>query len=108
MIPDHGLRERVDLLERQLRWMKLLGSLLLATVAVLTLASLKSRSPGDGILRARGLILEDEAGRGRILLGAPIPFVKNRVRTDPRRVAEIWGPRFPKEYLEYYKGYRHD
>jgi hypothetical protein len=41
-------------------------------------------APGeDRILRARGLIIEDDKGRPRILLGAPVPVVDGRRRRDP-------------------------
>lgn len=35
-----------------------------------------------GIIRAKGIIVEDENGRDRILIGSPVPFSKDRVRTD--------------------------
>lgn len=108
MDTDPAGTERIERLERQISRMKGLGAVLVAAIAVLTLASLQSKPASDGILRARGLVLSDEAGRERILIGAPAPFAKNRVRTDPERVAKIWGPRFPKEYLDSYKEYRHD
>ena len=105
MEPDVGLRERIDRLERQLTRTRVIGTLL---VAALTLSSLRSKPETEGVLHARGLVIEDEAGRERILLGAPVPHAKNRVRTDLERVAKVWGPRFPKEYLDLYKGYNHD
>lgn len=62
----------------------------------------------DQVLRARGLVIVDEAGRERILIGAPIPDADNRVRTDMARVEDIWGPRFPRAYIdEFYPTYRH-
>lgn len=65
-------------------------------------------APEDQVLRARGLVIVDEAGRERILIGAPIPEAENRVRTDMARVEEVWGPRFPRAYVdEYYPTYRH-
>ncbi len=60
------------------------------------------------IIKTRGIIIVDEQGRERILLGAPIPAAKNRVRTDLARVKELWGNRFPEKYLEYYKNYNHN
>ena len=39
---------------------------------------------------------------------ADIEAAANRVRTDLGRVKEIWAPRFPKEYLQWYGEYRHD
>jgi hypothetical protein len=61
----------------------------------------------EQVIRARGIIIVDAAGRDRILIGAPIPEVRSRVRTDTARVRQIWGPQFPKEYLGWYRGYRH-
>lgn len=60
------------------------------------------------VIRTRGIVIVDDQGRERILLGAPIPSAKNRVRTDLARVKEIWGKRFPDSYLDYYKNYNHN
>jgi len=60
------------------------------------------------VLRARGLIIEADQGRERILIGSPIPAAKNRVRTDLNRVREIWGKKFPEKYMEWYRGYQND
>jgi hypothetical protein len=67
------------------------------------------RSKDADVLRARGLIIVDDAGRDRILLGAPIPFTASRVRTDTLRVARDWAPGFPDstKYMGYYRRYRH-
>ena len=61
----------------------------------------------EKIIKARGIIIVDDQGRERILLGAPIPAAKNRVRTDLAKVKEIWGKRFPPKYMEWYKDYNH-
>ena len=78
------------------------------TVA-LAMLFVRSGTATDGVLRVRGLVIEDAAGRERILIGAPIPEAANRVRTDEARVREIWGPRFPDEeqYMGYYQDYDH-
>jgi hypothetical protein len=34
------------------------------------------------LVRVRGLVVEDAAGRERILIGAPVPAVKGRKRRD--------------------------
>jgi hypothetical protein len=59
------------------------------------------------VLRARGLVLVDDQGRERILIGAPIPSASHRVRTDDARVREAWAGRYPDpdEYMKYYAGY---
>jgi hypothetical protein len=58
------------------------------------------------VLRVRGLIIEDDQGRERILMGAPIPQAKNRVRTDFDRVKRAWAGRSPSKYMEWYKTYQ--
>jgi len=60
------------------------------------------------IIRVQGIIIEDASGNERILIGAPIPYAKNRIRTDTSRVKEEWGRFFPENYLDYYKNYNHN
>lgn len=45
-------------------------------------ASGAPQNPGGQVLRVRGLVVEDAAGRPRILLGAPVPAVAGRRRRD--------------------------
>lgn len=63
------------------------------------------------IIRAKGIIIEDEKGKDRILIGAPIPFSKERVRTDTSLARKNWAskifPNDPDKYMEYYKDYYH-
>lgn len=106
------LSDRVTKLETQLKLLKtctFISSSFLALFAwsSISLSSLRADDASNRVLRAKGLIIEDEAGRERILLGAPVPSVRNRVRTDPARVKELWAKRFPKEYMDWYKDYQH-
>lgn len=107
------IRDAFDRLERTIARLKaLVGVLFVALIIVAAtsvfLPSVHAQS-GDRVLRTRGIIIEDEAGRERILIGAPIPAAANRVRTDEERVRKIWGPRYPnvEQYMGFYKGYRH-
>lgn len=61
------------------------------------------------MLRAKGLVIVDENGKERILIGAPIPPARNRVRTDTARVRKLWAQAWgkPEEYMNWYKNYRH-
>jgi hypothetical protein len=110
-----GLRDRVGVLERQLGRTRRVCAALVTTVAtisclaaVFVFSGFQQKQSSAQILRARGLVIVDDAGRDRILIGAPIPSSKNRVRTDLKRVEEIWGKHFPKKYMEYYQNYRHN
>ena len=94
-------------LTRTIRWLQVYAALMTVALAVLFV---RSGTPTDGVLRARGLIIEDEAGRERILIGAPVPEAANRVRTDEARVQEVWAPRYPDAdaYMGYYQDYSHE
>ena len=67
----------------------------------------QNKEDDNRVLRARGLVIVDKNGKDRILIGAPIPDSADRVRTDLKRVKEIYGSRFPKEFMDYYKKYDH-
>lgn len=63
------------------------------------------------LIRAKGIIIEDENGKDRILIGAPVPYSKDRVRTDTNLVRKYFAgeiyPKDPNQYMEWYKKYRH-
>ncbi|QEC69617.1 hypothetical protein FRZ67_20780 [Panacibacter ginsenosidivorans] len=61
------------------------------------------------VLRAKGLVIVDENGKERILIGAPLPYAKNRIRTDTARVRALWSKKFPDadQYMKWYKDYNH-
>jgi hypothetical protein len=65
----------------------------------------------DGIVRTKGIIVFDENGKDRILIGAPVPLSKDRVRLDSPRVWEEWVTRWPEDFRDkvwgYYKEYNH-
>lgn len=61
----------------------------------------------DKVIRVQGIIVEDQNGKERILIGAPIPYAKNRARTDTVKIKETWGKRFGKNYMNWYKDYAH-
>ena len=86
------MESRIRQLERQVRW--LLGLLIVAlAIGVLALVRGLAGRSGDDVLRARGLIIVDAAGRERILIGAPVPAAASRVRTDPEKARKAWAAR---------------
>jgi len=93
-------------LTRAIRWLQAYAALLTIALVVLFF---RSGTSADDVLRTRGLIIEDEAGRERILIGAPIPEAANRVRTDEARVREVWASRYEdgEAYMGYYQDYNH-
>jgi hypothetical protein len=69
-----------------------LATAALATLACLACASSRATDEKPGVLRARGIVVEDEQGRARILIGAPIPSGNGRKRTDPASGLVFLGP----------------
>jgi hypothetical protein len=95
-------------LRRTVWWLKVYVALSTPALILLALAVFHSQYTGDRVLRASGLVIQDQAGRERILIGAPIPLSRSRVRTDLTRAMEVWGKRSPEEYRQRYQEYRHD
>ena len=106
---EKQLLERMEKMEkRYLRLRKMFGTVV-ALLLVAGMAFSFRVTETFGIIRAKGIIIEDSLGRDRILIGAPIPYSKDRVRTDTALVRKYWAKNFgnPDQYLKWYAGYRH-
>jgi len=107
---DTGLQtteQRIASLERQVRALRLTLAALALSLGALVISAFKQDVPE--VTRTRGIIIEDSQGRERILIGAPIPAARARVRTDTSKVREVWARRFPNpdQYMGFYAKYRH-
>ena len=95
---------RLGALERQVRRLRAYAAAVTLIVLALPLVAL-TRAPGRDVLRTRGVIIEDERGVERILIGAPVPAAANRVRTDFDKAKATWGQRYPN--MEWFKKLDH-
>jgi hypothetical protein len=85
------LQQRVEKLEqRSRRFMATSVILGIALGAVLVSGFTAAPRQGDGVIHAKGLVIEDSQGRPRVLLGAPFPEVSARLRTDARGTSMIF------------------
>ncbi|WP_111684373.1 hypothetical protein [Winogradskyella tangerina] len=101
------LKNEIQQLKNRNRKKDIFLSIILVSLAVfiyLKHSSLKN----DKIIRVQGIIVEDVSGKERILIGAPIPYAKNRARTDTLKIKETWGKKFGEKYMGWYKEYKHD
>lgn len=109
------MNEQIELLKQELKQQKkrLDRMIFLASLLLVTLASqffFSFREDGSSkILRAKGIVIVDDKGRERILIGAPLPQAANRVRTDTARVRALWSKRFGNadQYMKWYQSYNH-
>ena len=91
---------------KQLRIAMLTGGILMLIFVVSSFTRAQER---NDIIRTRGIVIEDSAGRDRILIGAPIPSSPNRVRTDTNLVRKYWGKKYNNtdQFMKWYKDYYH-
>ncbi|QQR88334.1 MAG: hypothetical protein IPJ76_09025 [Flavobacteriales bacterium] len=98
---------RVAPFERRIK--RLERTILYIMAAVLGLAgAIWHNSRTSDVLRVKGVVILDDEGRDRILIGAPIPASMDRMRTDMAAVRRSWASRMPTEYMKWYESYRHD
>lgn len=90
---DHSVRE----LRAQVRRLRLVAIASMLGVILLGLALIAERFANQHLLRTRAIVIEDEDGRDRILIGAPVPASGHRVRTDTERAMAAWSQRFGGE-----------
>lgn len=102
---------RLNKVEKQFRNLKIA----FITLIIVSLTSFLSfsfiQSSNFDLIRAKGIIIEDQNGKDRILIGSPIPFSKDRVRTDTTKVRAYWGKNYEdmeNQYMKWYKDYKHD
>lgn len=83
-----------------------IGSLLLLVIAFAAFSFTNLNR--FNLIRAKGIVIEDANGKDRILIGAPVPYSKHRVRTDTALVRKYWANQFndPNQYMGWYKNYR--
>lgn len=86
-------------------------------IGFLLFRELKSEPPKDNleVIRTKGIIVVDESGNDRILIGAPIPDSKSRIAEDTARVRSEWASNEfiqqlygnPEKYMDAYKKAHH-
>jgi len=106
--PIELLQQQLDQQQQKLKRIMFTGSLVILALCTQFLFSFRETDT-EKILRAKGIIIVDDQGRERILIGAPLPYAANRVRTDTARVRALWSKRFgnPDQYMKWYRDYNH-
>lgn len=98
---DQMNREKNSILN-QLFWLKIYA--FSSTIIMVGFIIMSYTTPAQEIIRTKGIVIIDEQGRDRILIGSPIPESKHRVRTDFEKVKEKWsGNMGGDSYMENYK-----
>jgi hypothetical protein len=91
----------------RMRWYVLFSSTIISAFFI---SAFREPEQTFGIIRAKGIVIEDSTGRDRILIGSPIPYSRDRVRTDTNLVKKYWAKNFEEDsaqYMEWYKSYYH-
>ncbi len=100
-------QELIELKKAHARFKRVTLSIAIICLASLPTLSFTKTNKFD-IIRAKGIVIEDAKGKDRILIGAPIPHSKDRVRTDTTKVRKHWASQFdnPDQYMGWYKKYK--
>jgi hypothetical protein len=103
------LKKQLEQQSRKLNRVLITAALIILCIGSQLLFSFSGNNESK-IIRARGIVIVDDMGRERILLGAPLPSANNRVRTDTARVRALWSKRFGNadQYMKWYKDYNHN
>lgn len=101
------MEQRVKNLEKQLLFFKVVLLIIMFPIIGTVIYSFSGKDTDNEVLRVKGIIIEDENGKERILIGAPVPFAKNRARTDTTKIKSKWAIGMPRGYMEAYKTYNH-
>ncbi|MFD2514174.1 hypothetical protein ACFSRY_09875 [Pontibacter locisalis] len=99
------MEKRIEQIEKKLKLQRAYTLITSCALGLFLLLSFTGKN--NDVIRTKGIVIVDELGRERILIGAPIPEAKNRVRTNLERVKQIWGKNMSKEYMGWYKNYNH-
>lgn len=95
-------------LNKQVTWMRWYVLISSSAILVFMISAFSEPEKKFGIIRAKGIVIEDSSGRDRILIGTPIPFSNDRVRTDTNLVRKYWAKNFVEDsnqYMQWYKNY---
>lgn len=81
---DSAILLRIEQLENKLRFFRVgFLTMFLALLGIIAVVFFGfSAKADDGVLRVKGLVINDEQGRPRIMMGAPAPKEKGRTRLD--------------------------
>ena len=103
-----SLQRQLDQQKKRLNRVILFASLIILGLSSQSLFSFRE-TDDNKILRAKGIVIVDDRGRERILIGAPLPLASNRVRTDTARVRALWSQHFgdANQYMKWYQDYNH-
>lgn len=109
---EKEILNQLQKIEHRYRRMKQLFTVFVSlTVVVVFVMGFAEKEQQFTLIRTKGIIIEDEKGKDRILIGAPIPYSKDRVRTDTSLVRKYFAsainPENPDQYMGWYKNYRH-
>lgn len=103
------MNDEIKQLSKQVAYLKYYAVASSIVLAFFLFTAFQRNTQNFDVIRAKGIIIEDSTGRDRILIGAPIPSSKDRVRTDTALVRKHWAKRFQNgdQYMQWYKNYYH-
>ena len=91
----------ISALRRDIRVLKMYCFFLSLALLAFMFLAFRPQVSSDAIIRTRGIIVTDEHGKDRILIGAPVPNSADRIRSSFEKAKGAWGKRYPS--FEWYR-----
>lgn len=88
-------------LQHEVRILKVYNVILTIALSSFMFLAFTLQRTSDDIIRTKGIIVVDEKGKDRILIGAPVPGSENRIRSNFGKAKGAWGKRYPT--FDWYK-----
>src|SRR5437867_8261695 len=82
--------QMIQKLQLQVRVLRIYCLFLSLTVGSFIILGLMPKNDTDDIIRTKGIIITDKEGNDRILIGAPAPDSKSRIRSDFEKAKKAW------------------
>ena len=108
---ENTLNDTIELLKKQVTTFRTLSTFAIILSLALGIYIFAAKAQSEKLITTQGIVITDANGKDRILIGSPIPFSADRVRTDSARAWETYIAHRPKDFQEkawnFYKEYSH-
>lgn len=99
------MEKKIKQLERQIIAQRIYTLVIAAILFVVMALGFVPKDPN--IIRTQGIIIIDEKGNDRILIGAPIPHSAFRVRSNFEKASKAWSGGYEKQFASWYNQLDH-
>jgi hypothetical protein len=99
------MEDKLKKIEKELSIQRIYSLVLVVGFILVAAFGFGEKEPN--VIRTQGIVIVDENGNDRILIGAPIPHSESRVRSNFEKASSAWGNGNEKQFSSWYKKLDH-